>query len=145
MAWRRPGDKPLPEPMVVSWPTYICVTRPQWVNTQTLKILFHRFSIVMLFVGFIFSWVLKQLRPCVTIIMLFLGICWLSARLWVSSVYYQWSYVFLAPTHRYGTSIPSSVCIYCQTISKHCDNRSNGCGNAAEIVIEGNGFSIRFG
>ena len=33
MAWRRPGDKPLSEPMTVSLPTHICVTRPQWVNT----------------------------------------------------------------------------------------------------------------
>ena len=32
MAWRRPGDKPLSEPMMVSWRTHICVTRPQWVN-----------------------------------------------------------------------------------------------------------------
>ena len=29
MAWRRPGDKPLSEPMLVSLPTHICVTRPQ--------------------------------------------------------------------------------------------------------------------
>ena len=33
MAWRRPGDKPLSEPMLVRLPTNICVTRPQWVNT----------------------------------------------------------------------------------------------------------------
>ena len=32
MAWRRSGDKPLSEPMMVSLPTHICVTRPQWVN-----------------------------------------------------------------------------------------------------------------
>ena len=32
MAWRRSGDKPLSEPMVVSLLTHICVTRPQWVN-----------------------------------------------------------------------------------------------------------------
>ena len=32
MAWRRAGDKPLPETMMVSLPTYICVTRPQWVD-----------------------------------------------------------------------------------------------------------------
>ena len=32
MAWRRPGDKPLTEPMMVRFPTHICVTRPQWVN-----------------------------------------------------------------------------------------------------------------
>ena len=30
MAWRRAGDKPLSEPMMVSLPTHICVTRPQW-------------------------------------------------------------------------------------------------------------------
>ena len=29
MAWRRPGDKPLSEPMLVSLPTHICVTQPQ--------------------------------------------------------------------------------------------------------------------
>ena len=32
MAWRRRGDKPLSEPMMVSLLTHICVTRPQWVN-----------------------------------------------------------------------------------------------------------------
>ena len=29
MAWRRPGDKPLSEPMMDSLLTPICVTRPQ--------------------------------------------------------------------------------------------------------------------
>ena len=32
MAWRRPGDKPLSEPMMVCLLTHICVTRPQWVK-----------------------------------------------------------------------------------------------------------------
>ena len=32
MAWRRSGDKPLSEPMMVNFFTYICVTRPQWVK-----------------------------------------------------------------------------------------------------------------
>ena len=32
MAWRRPGDKPLSEPMMDNLLTHICVTRPQWVN-----------------------------------------------------------------------------------------------------------------
>ena len=31
MAWRRPGDKPLLEPMMVRSLTHICVIRPQWV------------------------------------------------------------------------------------------------------------------
>ena len=32
MAWRRPGDKPLSEPMMVSLLMHICVTRLQWVK-----------------------------------------------------------------------------------------------------------------
>ena len=34
MAWRRPGDKPLSEPMMGNLLTHICVTRPQWVNRR---------------------------------------------------------------------------------------------------------------
>ena len=32
MAWRRAGDKPLSEPVMVSLLTHICVTRLQWVK-----------------------------------------------------------------------------------------------------------------
>ena len=32
MAWRRPGHKPLSEPMLRSLLTHTCVTRPHWVN-----------------------------------------------------------------------------------------------------------------
>ena len=32
MAWSRPGNKPLSEPMIVRLPTHTCITRPQWVN-----------------------------------------------------------------------------------------------------------------
>ena len=35
MAWRRPGDKPLSEPMMASILTHICVTQPQWVKETT--------------------------------------------------------------------------------------------------------------
>ena len=39
MAWRRPGDKPLSEPMMVSLLTHIqndiCVTQPQWVKPRS--------------------------------------------------------------------------------------------------------------
>ena len=37
MAWRRPGNKPLSEPMIVKLPTHICVTRPQCVNELRSK------------------------------------------------------------------------------------------------------------
>ena len=36
MALRRTGHKPLPEPMMVSLLTHICVTRPQWVNSCSM-------------------------------------------------------------------------------------------------------------
>ena len=36
MAWRRPGDMPLSEPMMVSSTTHICVTRPQWVKNDSI-------------------------------------------------------------------------------------------------------------
>ena len=36
MAWRRPGDKPLSELVMVRLPTHICVTRPQWVNNKLI-------------------------------------------------------------------------------------------------------------
>ena len=34
MAWRRPGNKPLSETVMVSLLTHLCVTRPQWVKTH---------------------------------------------------------------------------------------------------------------
>ena len=38
MAWRRPGDKPLSETMMVSLLTHICVTRHQWVKRTVARI-----------------------------------------------------------------------------------------------------------
>ena len=35
MAWRRPGDKQLSEPMMVRLPTHMRVTRPQSINVET--------------------------------------------------------------------------------------------------------------
>ena len=35
MAWRRPGNKPLSEPMMASLLKYVCVTPPQWVKNQS--------------------------------------------------------------------------------------------------------------
>ena len=32
LAWRRPGNKPMSEPMLVNLLMHICVTRPQWVK-----------------------------------------------------------------------------------------------------------------
>ena len=35
LVWRRLGDKPLSETMMVKLPMHICVTRSQWVNTYS--------------------------------------------------------------------------------------------------------------
>ena len=40
MAWGRPGDKPLSEPMMVSSLKHLCVTRPQWVNRSQKQTIF---------------------------------------------------------------------------------------------------------
>ena len=43
MAWRRSDAKPLSEPMMVSLPTHICVTRPQWVKGKPV---FHKLQTI---------------------------------------------------------------------------------------------------
>ena len=48
MAWCRPGDKPLSEPMMVSLLTHICVTRPQWVNAKIIAKLMVLFNTMRL-------------------------------------------------------------------------------------------------
>ena len=37
MAWCVVGARPLSEPMMVRLPTHICVTRPQWVDTSSVR------------------------------------------------------------------------------------------------------------
>ena len=48
MAWRRSGDKPLSEPMMVRLPTHICVTRPQWVNDGFYTYTLHLEAIIVM-------------------------------------------------------------------------------------------------
>ena len=43
MAWRRPGDKPLSEPMMDNLLTHVCVTRSQWVKNSQV-VVHHRRS-----------------------------------------------------------------------------------------------------
>ena len=45
MAWRRPSDKPLSEPMMVNLLTHIWVTRPEWVNWEVFKIFNQNFTL----------------------------------------------------------------------------------------------------
>ena len=48
MAWRRAGDKPLSEPRMISLPTHICVSRPQWDKRLSNPGLMTRISVVEL-------------------------------------------------------------------------------------------------
>ena len=41
MAWRRPGDKPLSEPMIIGLLRLLCVTRPQWFDVLLYTLLGH--------------------------------------------------------------------------------------------------------
>ena len=49
MAWRRPGNKPLSESMMVRLPMHIYVTRPQWVKeTYNYIFSFYQFSTLLI-------------------------------------------------------------------------------------------------
>ena len=47
MAWRRPGTKPLSEPMMVILVTNMCVTRPQWVKQTAKQTIFTDFHNIL--------------------------------------------------------------------------------------------------
>ena len=51
MAWRRPGNKPLSEPMMIKLPTHICVTWPQWV-TVSLPFVWYIKSLILTLLGY---------------------------------------------------------------------------------------------
>ena len=80
MAWRRPGDKPLSEPMMVRLLTHICVTLPQWVNSLGPSDALRRWR----------SWstLVQVMACCLTAPSHYLNQCWLimiSKVLWNSS------------------------------------------------------------
>ena len=61
MAWRRSGDKPLSEPMMVSLLTHICVTRPQCVkevrSLSCCRYFYERCLVWMCYCVVIYRWV----------------------------------------------------------------------------------------
>ena len=99
MAWCRPGDKPLSEPMMVNLLTHICVTRPQWVNilrqmNKIIAILQTEFSGVCFEKSFIFwfqyDWI-SLLR-----VQLILNSLWVLVRVTVGRdpEYYLWLFAY---------------------------------------------------
>ena len=61
MAWRRPGDKPLSEPMMASLLTHICIARPQSINADCTQLILH-----YMFLGNLFRLIL-YFRPLVKV------------------------------------------------------------------------------
>ena len=55
MAWRRPGDRPLSEPMLVRSLTHICVTRPQWGNCGCAYTIYYKRLFLDMFIMLIVS------------------------------------------------------------------------------------------
>ena len=60
MAWCRPGNKPLSDPIMVRLPTHICITRPQWVKRHVQN-KSHYITFVANTLQGLLSW--KQLDP----------------------------------------------------------------------------------
>ena len=68
MAWHKLGDKPLSEPMMVSWLTHVCVTWPQWGKATTSKQIYIIFSCDQAALQMVFSVCLSvcpSVRPSV--------------------------------------------------------------------------------
>ena len=53
MAWRRSGDKPLSETVMVSLLTHICAARPQWVNLLRAEFFRENKNIYLHFMSFL--------------------------------------------------------------------------------------------
>ena len=64
MAWRRPGDKPLSDPMVVSLETHICVTWLQWVKYMPISLKVHQYSETIGGLAFLCCLILDEFSPC---------------------------------------------------------------------------------
>ena len=56
MTWRRPGDKPLSEPMMVRLLTHICVTQPQWVMSTSRGQMNRYIHIIWFFYHYVFNY-----------------------------------------------------------------------------------------
>ena len=71
MAWRRSGDKPLSEPMMVSLLTHMWVTWPQWVNKGQYCIFIQiQWKFHSAFIQVLVKWSLWNFTYCATTVLL---------------------------------------------------------------------------
>ena len=71
VAWRRAGDKPLSEAMMVSLPKHICVTRPEWVNTTSKAMLVMQISHMLSLLPF-WQWLVHISRQLYQLVVYFI-------------------------------------------------------------------------
>ena len=121
MAWRRLGDKPLSEPMMVNLLTHICVTRPQWVN---YKIFICYPYLVWVCTFFELEWIsgngrvyktFWNIKSCITVIDCI--ICWCCHSSGIlggtssatNRVHISWGYASCLLTHSWIKRVNSNV------------------------------------
>ena len=105
MAWRRSGDKPLFEPMMISLLTHICVTRPQWWPfCSGVKVWTEDEMTFYDFVFTVFFWFLS-IQSCIWDdycafnMVLHISMVWCKTA--VTPLLMHWSYCSLALSLRY--------------------------------------------
>ena len=102
MAWPRPGDKPLSEPMMVSLLTHICVTRPQWfkeiiIYNSKRKLRWPRSTVALKghhYISFLIAW--NKIGACEK-----KNPMWLCIHNYLACIhnYLVWMHNYLACTH----------------------------------------------
>ena len=103
MAWRRPGDNPLSEPLVVTLLMHIYVTRPQWVKANSHPCNAEFISLSVLFTTDIFMRGADQMIHCLfTAMTLCYGNAFhITGPLWGESTGHRW--IPLTKGQQYGT------------------------------------------
>ena len=92
MAWRRPGDKPLSESMMVNLLTYICITRPQWINNT--------------------SWWITRL---------FVNMCECDAKKWHLHIYHSFIFKYIITGHNNSFTKPISLILNLNMLNDPCN------------------------
>ena len=101
MAWCRPGDKPLSAPMMVTLPTHICITRPQWVNLYWWKLSEHSMWPLL-----ILNWFDNIIFACCQSCRIWLHLICFSSPFNCCAAGYQWQRSHLHPVW----------CLYCPNL-----------------------------
>ena len=135
MAWRWSGDKELSEPMMVSLPTHICVTWPQWVNTRLLSMVtcfkrLHQYIYALTHVhcAMQFDWTQRINTHELGFKITGRGWAWFSQFL---------SFRFFVDWHRRFLGVTHVKYYWCRAFRKHLQNRKywRKSTNGASLIL----------